>query len=142
MAWALLKPTPSSDVAMVCASSLLTLTGVAANAGSAMAKQSASAQSVCLNMSGLPGEWIAPAMRRVQTGCRGRGAVTVRHRSSRMSADSDGACGDRPIGRLLHWAIAYSQEVVHGCQQGPRVHRKDLGRRSGTSDHRVHQDPQ
>jgi len=31
-------------------------------------------------------------------GCRGRGAATVRHRSGRMSADSDGACGDRPIG--------------------------------------------
>src|SRR6185437_9521137 len=111
MAWALLKPTPSSDVAMVCASALLTLTGVAAKAGSAMAKQSASAQSVCLNMSGLPGEWIAPAMRRVGTGCRGRGAAAVSHRSRRMSADSHVARRDRPIGRLLHCAIAICRSL-------------------------------
>src|SRR5690348_1006481 len=111
MAWALLRPTPSSDVAMVCASALLTLTGVAAKAGNAMARQSASAQKVCLIMSVLPGGWIAPAVRRVETGCRRRAAATVRQRSTRMWADADVTCGERPIGRLLHWAIAHSQEV-------------------------------
>src|SRR6185437_13767122 len=127
MAWALLRPTPSSEVAIVCASALLTLTGVAANAGSAMARQSANAQRICLNMSILPGGWIAPAGRRVQAGCRRRAGDTVGQRSARMSADSHGACVNAPIGRLLDWANCHSQEVVHGCQQGPRVHRKDLG---------------
>src|SRR5579875_3854492 len=60
MALALLRPMPSSEVAMVWASALLTLTGVAAIAGSAMAKQSASAQIVFLNMQILPRGWIAP----------------------------------------------------------------------------------
>src|SRR5574337_490456 len=131
MAWALLMPMPSSEVAMVWASALLTFTGVAASAGSATARQSASAASVRLIMwrsllvvrTAGCGAWEQLAACRVDAlparaarSCRGT-------RSLRVGIVRPAAV----FPRLIDCAFQLASGVRNGRQQGAVFHRQGLG---------------